>query len=265
MKAIVLTCDRYRAITEHMMLKYEEVWPDHPFQFRIPYQDLPGINTPRAEFIHSKGSTPAEIPDMILDLISDLHDEEWLYWCLDDKYPIQLAVDKIRQLMDFAISTPDISGLLFCRTRFLMDRPAEALLPHERVTPGGDVLFERRAWHQIWIHQLLRVKVLRNLFINMPRQITAAKSMEPVRDRQPKPENYHLFVTKENFAVFGESTHRGKITRNCLESIRQTGIDLPGWFQQSNGESIILGEMDRADKGGYFGNIVKRIRRKSGA
>jgi hypothetical protein len=33
MKAIVLTCDRYRALTEHMIRKYEELWPDHPFVF----------------------------------------------------------------------------------------------------------------------------------------------------------------------------------------------------------------------------------------
>src|SRR5262245_11358604 len=30
-KAIVLTCDRFRAITRHLILKYERLWPDHPF------------------------------------------------------------------------------------------------------------------------------------------------------------------------------------------------------------------------------------------
>src|SRR6187397_1047533 len=41
-KAIVLTCDRFRAITRHLILKYERLWPDHPFIFHVPYQELRG-------------------------------------------------------------------------------------------------------------------------------------------------------------------------------------------------------------------------------
>src|SRR3954467_15870664 len=33
-KAIVLTCDRFRAITRHLILKYERVWPEHPSAFQ---------------------------------------------------------------------------------------------------------------------------------------------------------------------------------------------------------------------------------------
>lgn len=35
MIALVLTFDRNASITEHMMFRYREVWPDHPFVFRI--------------------------------------------------------------------------------------------------------------------------------------------------------------------------------------------------------------------------------------
>ena len=259
MKAIVLTCDRYRAITEHMMLKYEQVWPDHPFEFRIPYQELGGNNTARAEYIHARGSTPAEIPDMILDLISDLHDDDWLYWCLDDKYPIQLVIDKIEGLMRFAQSSPDVSGLLFCRTRFLKDRPDLALSDGRLTTPGGEILLERTGWYQIWIHQLLRVKVLRYFFANMPRNITTAKSMDPLKDAMPKPAGFRLFVTEANYAVFGESTHRGRITDNCLASLKETGVAVPEWFQQSNGESIIVGELDQGHRENYLGRLSRAL------
>src|SRR5205809_71793 len=34
-KAIVLTCDRWRAITRHVILKYERLWPGHPFVFHV--------------------------------------------------------------------------------------------------------------------------------------------------------------------------------------------------------------------------------------
>jgi len=87
LKAIVLSCDRYRAITEHMILQYERLWPDHPFVFRIPYQRARGLDTKRTTY----RQTPEDIKGTVLHLVADLDDEEWIYWCVDDKYPIQLV------------------------------------------------------------------------------------------------------------------------------------------------------------------------------
>lgn len=242
MKAIVLTFDRHRAITQHLMLQYEKIWPDHPFRFRIPYQQLRGVDSERAEYIES----PPEIAASILRLLKDIDDEEWIYWCSDDKYPIQLVVEKVRELHRYVLTSSEISGLLFCRTRVTLDQPQLSLLPRQLVTPAGDVLLERKGWYQIWIHQFLKAKVLRSLFSQLPSQIPSAKALDALKDQVPKPDEYQLFVTEQNFAVFGESTKRGVITRNCLESIRQTDIELPEWFQRSNGEWVTMGRL--ADK-----------------
>ena len=239
MKAIVLTFDRHRAITQHLMLQYQRLWPDHPFRFRIPYQQLRAPDTERAEYIES----PPEIPATVLRLIEDIEDEEWVYWCSDDKYPIRLIVEKVKELLNYALTASEISGLLFCRTRVTLDRPELALHPSQRVTPAGDILLERKAWYQIWIHQFLRAKVLRFLFSQLPPQVPSAKALDGLKNRIEKPEDYHLFVTQQNFAVFGESTKRGTITRNCLESIARTDIELPEWFRHSNGERIMMGQL----------------------
>jgi hypothetical protein len=239
MKAIVLTFDRHRAITQHLMLQYQRLWPDHPFRFRIPYQQLRGPDSERAEYIES----PPEIPATVLRLIEDIEDEEWVYWCSDDKYPIRLIVEKVKELLNYALTASEISGLLFCRTRVTLDRPELALHPNQRVTPAGDILLERKAWYQIWIHQFLRAKVLRFLFSQLPTQVPSAKALDGLKNRIEKPEDYRLFVTQQNFAVFGESTKRGAITRNCLESIAHTDIELPEWFRHSNGERITMGEL----------------------
>jgi len=239
MKAIVLTFDRHRAITQHLMLQYQRLWPDHPFRFRIPYQQLRGPDLERAEYIES----PLEIPATVLRLIEDIEDEEWVYWCSDDKYPIRLIVEKVKELLNYALTASEISGLLFCRTRVTLDRPELALHPSQRVTPSGDILLERKAWYQIWIHQFLRAKVLRFLFSQLPAQVPSAKALDGLKNRIEKPAHYHLFVTQQNFAVFGESTKRGAITRNCLESIARTDIELPEWFRRSNGERITMGEL----------------------
>jgi len=72
MKAIVLTFDRHRAITQHMILQYKRVWPDHPFCFRIPYQNLGGINSDQLQYLRTPGETPEDIPAAVLELLADL-------------------------------------------------------------------------------------------------------------------------------------------------------------------------------------------------
>jgi hypothetical protein len=239
MKAIVLTCDRFRAITAHMILQYERLWPEHPFVFHVPYQTLRGSETQRTKYI----KTPENIRATALQLIADLDDEEWVYWCIDDKYPIRLLLDKIEPLISDAVRTTDMSGLLFCRCRVTLTDPKRALYPDKIVSPSGEVLLERKAWFQIWLHQLLKVKVLRYLFSHLPEEIPNAKAMDEFKDKIPKLPEHRLFVSEKNFAVFGESTHRGAITQNCYESITASGIELPEWFRQPNGERIIMGTL----------------------
>lgn len=222
-----------------MILKYDQLWPDHPFVFRIPYQELRASATNRREFI----KTPSPIRATALQLIADLEDDEWIYWSVDDKYPIELAIPKIRTFVNGIHDFGDISGLLFCRSKALLRRADETLFPDERVSSGSDVLLERRGWNQIWIHQLLRVKVVRYLFSNMPEEIASAKLMDHLKDEIPKPPELRLYVTKENFAVFGESTHKGTINQNCYDSILKTSIELPKWFRRPNGKSVIIGKL----------------------
>jgi hypothetical protein len=242
-KAIVLSWDRHRVMTQHMIEQYARTWPDHPFVFRIPFQSLAGVNSPREEYIEA----PPDIPGTVLRLIADFDDEEWVYWCADDKYPIHLRAEKITKLFDDTRDQGDMAGLLFCRCRITLDQPAASLFAdQERITPDADVLIERRKWYQIWLHQFLRVKVLRYFFTAMPKEIPNAKVMDEMKNDIAKPEELHLFVTKENYAVFGESTQRGVITENCYRSIKAAGLQLPEWFQRTNGNYVTMGKLPKA-------------------
>jgi len=238
-KAIVLSWDRHRVITRHMIEQYARLWPDHPFVFRIPYQRLRGKNTDREHYIE----TPADIPGTVLRLINDLDDEEWVYWCSDDKYPIQLVTPKFIELFDHVRLQPDVAALLCCRCRITLEKPELSLFPRARPTANGDVLLERRRWYQIWIHQYIRVKVLRYLFRHMKTDIRNAKVMDELKDEISKPGDLRLFVTRDNYAVFGESTQRGVITQNCYRSIKAAGLSLPTWFQRDNGNYVTMGEL----------------------
>jgi hypothetical protein len=239
MKAIVLTCDRYRVITEHMILQYERLWPDHPFRFRIPCQALGGADSPAREYV----KTPAPIKATMLTLLEDLDDEEWIYWCLDDKYPIQLAVSRIRALLPDLERMKEMSGLMFCRCRDTLHSPALTLLPATLAGSAGDVYLERKTWIQIWIPQFIRAKVLRHLFLSMPDDIPNARLMDEFKFDVVKPPEFRLFVTQRNYAVLGESTVGGVITRNCYDSIRAAKLELPDWFSRPSDWNITMGTL----------------------
>jgi hypothetical protein len=238
-KAIVLTCDRYRAITEHMIFQYNRLWPDHPFVFHVPYQKLGGADTKRVKYL----TAPSDIKGTVLHLLTEIDDEEWIYWCVDDKYPIQLVTDKIESLISHAMRSREVDGLLFCRCRATLNNPRLTLYRRKTTNPFGDVYFERKAWFQIWIHQILRAKVLRHLFTHLPDHIPNAKAMDELKNEVPKLLEHRLFVTKENFTVFGESTRQGVITQNCYESMIAAKIELPEWFRHPDGEYVVLGKL----------------------
>ncbi|MDA1302340.1 MAG: hypothetical protein O2868_20005 [Proteobacteria bacterium] len=87
MKAIVLSCDKYHAFARHMILRYDKLWPGHPFTFRVPYQDASGdhLLAMRASSRVEPRPAATMIKPTLLSLIDDLDDAEWVYWCIDDK------------------------------------------------------------------------------------------------------------------------------------------------------------------------------------
>ena len=243
MKAIVLTCDRYRVITEHMILQYARHWPEHPFVFHVPYQEeaARGEDGPRRRYRR----TPRAIKATVLALLDGLPDREWVYWCIDDKFPVRLETGAIASMTAELDADPadDMDGLLFCRCRETLHDPAAALLPHARTDAAGRVFLERRSWHQIWLHQFLRVKVLRGLFEGMPDDIGVAKEMDALKFAVPKPPGQRLYVTEQNYAVFGESTKAGRIMQGCHESVLASGLTLPAHFAEHNGRRSMMGRL----------------------
>ncbi|HUS24339.1 MAG TPA: hypothetical protein VM369_05275 [Candidatus Binatia bacterium] len=223
MKAIVLSCDRYRPLTEHMTFQYGRLWPDHPFVFRIPYQQLAGRDDARHEY----RQTPFAIKATVLALLEGLPDEEWIYWCIDDKYPVWLDLPRIRDAMQWAESQPTgaADGVLFCRARSVLS--PRAFTGQQTHTAGRQLLLRQKAYGQIWVHQLLRVRVLRHLFACFPDAIPQAKSLDALLRAVALPPDHALWVTSRNHAVFGESTQAGRLTANARDSFVAHGRPVP--------------------------------------
>jgi hypothetical protein len=173
-----------------------------------------------------------------------MDDEAWVYWCIDDRYPLRLiqpAVDELTKLVQ-AEAMPEAAGIMFCRWG-KMWLPDSTVPGEERVTPGGATLLRRRDYSQIWLHQFLRVKVLRHLFERLPDAVPQAIALDPLKHKVAMPGDHRLYVVQKNLAVFGESTTRGRVTRNCAQSLRRKGIDVPPGFPETD-EEISMGALD---------------------
>ena len=105
-RSIVLTYDKYHFIANHMLLCYEKLWPDNPFVFIIPFQKLKtafSIDKSKYKLIQ----TPPDIKSTVLELLSEINDEEIIYWCMDDRYPITLDINVVSVIYKWFIDNSD--------------------------------------------------------------------------------------------------------------------------------------------------------------
>ena len=239
MKAIVLSYEKYRRLTDHMIHMYAELWPDNPFTFCIPCQKVPGKSGSGRKYLLS----PADIKGTVLALLEGLDEQEWVYWCIDDKYPVNINVRAVQAVFKWVheVNNPSVDGVLCCRPKKLMKQ--KRLTGKRLATDTGITLLERKNYKCIWIHQFLRVRVLRHLFESFPDRIPDAKAMDRLKDQIDKPADHRLFVTEHTLTVLGESTTRGVITENCYRSMLQHGLPLPDWFDGRLAAPNIHGSM----------------------
>jgi hypothetical protein len=238
MKAITLTFDRRKGILEHMLKTYAVHWPNNPFRFRIPYQEDTRVDAhgQKIEFVRSGPG----IKETLAALLADLPDDEWIYWCIDDKYLVDLDAEAAAYLAGWIEkqTSPDFCGLCFCRARRLLLPDTVCMVPGAQ-TDRGDNLLLRYNYNQFWLHQFLRVRVVRDLFASFPDREFIAKEMDDFISTEKPGEGTNLFVTEKNFAVFGESSLRGKLTTGCIASMRKYSLNVPEGFETMEKEILI--------------------------
>lgn len=244
MKALVLTFDKYQPFAAHMIMCYEQIWPNNPFTFRVPYQSedvkeyYGNKFGPKVEMIKS----PSGIVDTMFALSDDLDENEWVYWCMDDRYPISLnvkEVEKCRRMIE-TDKEQNLSGVMFCNHPRLWLPENTYWKEYKIKTREGQTYYRRKNYMMIWNHQFLRVKVVREFFSLFPRVMKQAKEMDYIKDKSELPDNQRLYVLDHNIGVYGESTNRGVMLKNCVESFNKKGLIIPESFSISE-ESIIKG------------------------
>jgi hypothetical protein len=106
MKAIVLSFDPHLEIANLVVETYNRLWPNCPFIFRIPFTD----RDPRTVFAAQNVEfiqTPSDIRSTMENLLRDLPEDEFIFWCVDDRYPIEIFdLWVLRAAYDFVTGKP---------------------------------------------------------------------------------------------------------------------------------------------------------------
>jgi hypothetical protein len=203
-----------------MINRYNQLWPDNPFIFHIPFQDF----APKEDEKTLNISTPKSIKATVLTLLKDIPDEEWIYWCIDDKYPEQLDVPALSNIYRGIISKDDKSfdAILFSSRKFKKNSIVNQA--QKIVDVNNQVYFRRKGYGNLWLHQFIRAKIIKNVFVQFPDEISIAKEMDYLKTTLTINPDFKLYSTAKNLGFFGESMSSGKLTRNCYESMLEMGI-----------------------------------------
>src|SRR5471030_2517505 len=98
-QALVLTFDEQIGFAELLVKRYDALWPSHPFEFLIPFQDSDRIPSslrdhPNCRLVRAQRN----VRSSMAALLDGIDDHDWLFWAIDDRYPIQAAADQLDRL-----------------------------------------------------------------------------------------------------------------------------------------------------------------------
>ena len=234
MKAIILTFDQQLGFTELLVNKYRELWPDCPFVFRIPYNDEKNIgnflkNQTNIELVKS----PSDIKSTMNILLSDISDAEWIYWCIDDRYPTYIDTKIIRSVYDFTQSpisnTFNSVKLIHWKERRQQSKKAVTI---------GDQLFYHQAWKGknnfwgFWHHRFIKASGLKSVFLeNDLSEKYIIKDIQIYNDRENLPfqENI-LYPYNKSIIELAEPCVNGKITFNGYYTLKKYSCRIPKYL-----------------------------------
>ena len=151
-KAIVLSCDHFHEIANHMITSYEKIWPSNPFLYRVPWNDV------YPKFIKERWGdkvelikTPVEFKKTIDSLTNDLNDNEWVYWACDDVYPIEVESERCNRTVNWIMNIQDDSILSVSFTNWEKDI---CNIPEDEVNYNELRFIRKKMITYQWQHQV---------------------------------------------------------------------------------------------------------------
>jgi hypothetical protein len=248
-RAIVLSFDRQLDVARLVVESYQRLWPGCPLVFRVPYTDRDPatvFRTGSAEFVHA----PPDIRGTMASLLAGIADGEFVFWCIDDRYPIAVldlpAIEAVHAVARTRPARADAIKLTDAMARATV-WPASApggvdavVPPRPRrtreetvaegpplVVAGTAFLPQRGPWqHGFYMPQFVRAEVLRRFFLHP--DLPPRYGIREFHDFLGRFEIDRAVYFPERFLLsLGESVLGGRLSANCRTHMLRLGLPLP--------------------------------------
>lgn len=228
MKALILTYDPQIGLADLVVRSYRKLLGRDLFEFRVPVNSEAARS--RIGHFHCIRfvDTASGIHSTMSALLDDVADDEWVYWAIDDRYPVKIDVEAFVRLHD-AIQ----SGALDHANGIKLLRWREELTEQDLQTSAG--LFRRQkmcGMFGFWHHHFVKGRVLKAVFLDED-----AARITNIRDLN----TYHhlgaslpcfdrVFVPwPDNLMHLGEPLINDRLTANGLQALREHGCNVPAY------------------------------------
>ena len=252
MRAVVLTFDKQVGFAELVYKKYMELWPNCPITFRIPYNSKKSCAS--YDYFNSKDNveliiSPPDIRRTMSAMLSDIDGDEWVFWCIDDRYPIRNINDDVSIDESLSLIFEEInSGRLNYLNRIKISSKLEDTQNYDEwkknftkdifkisnipffKEPAGVKLFRG-----VYCHTFIKAKVLKYYFLrdSMPEDYSIRefhrinKNSPP--DDFPWEDDCSSLISKKHMLSFGEPAIFGMLTMNGLIDLQKYGCPIPDY------------------------------------
>lgn len=227
MKAIVLSFDNQLEIANFVVESYNYLWPGCPLTFRIPYTARNPASIFKAGNIEPI-PTPRHIRAAMEGLLRDLPDEEFVFWCIDDRYPIAIYdLATIVAVQQYVEETTCDFDAIRITAPFNQDRHHYTFASDDEQIING-VKFRRQCVNNFgfYMPQFVRAGVLRWYFLHpsLSEHYSIRKFHRLPRET---PISYRVYIAERFLIKLGEATIRGEITQGCAAQMKSLHLSLP--------------------------------------
>lgn len=225
MKAIILTYDQRKPITQLVLSSYDQICNKNEFEFIIPYNKT--IHNFKTNNKVTLIKTEQSVYNTMNSLLKDIPDEEFIYWCLDDIYLHKIMkLDVFKSLYNYIKNNKNIP---FDAVRLVNHDTLNGKIDNKKNIKIGSEIFYNTVFslYGFWFHQFLKAKVLKQCFLNSSIGVNyTMRSLDEHRNENKEMYKHIIYVPKNYLCIFGETT-RGKtqMTQNCSEALKKYNID----------------------------------------
>lgn len=241
MRAIVLTYDRQLEFAALLVKSYLKHWKDCPLHFRIPFskdESLAKIQNElknyKVEFI----KTDSDIRSTMAGLLANIDDEEFVFWAIDDRYPIKInnlpGLQKIYKNLsastDDSLSQVD-SIKLFTHPEVAWNKrfSIQDICCRNEISFANTSFFIQKISPSkgFYIHHFTRGKVLKKYFLNhqLPKVYGLSEFHNHLTSFETPAEK--VLIPVQPIAEFAEPCVDGELTINGFCDLRRYKLEIP--------------------------------------